>query len=262
MTEKDTDTDAVICAIELDEDKVLDEWIIYHRSLGFSTIYLYDNSSMFNLKEWPNRYPGFLKVIHIQGRVMQLTAYNHFLQNIGKMHTWSAFIDADEFIVLKKHRNIVDMLREYCKDGALTLNWYMFGSSGKKLYEPKPVTERFQFRSRNIDKHIKTIIRTTCVLQMGIHECYVMLPNSGVPHDTNGKTINGPYNPNGPTDVAVIHHYNAKSLEEYSWKVARGRADNGDIRTMDQFYEADKDANDILDTSAWDQYCIALEKSS
>lgn len=245
--------DAVICAIVLHEDKVLDEWIQYHKALGFRAIYLYDNSPDNTLKDWPNKYPKLI-VVHLPGKVMQLTAYNHYLENFSMRHTWCAFIDADEFIVLKKHPNIVSLLQEHCKEGALTLNWYMFGSAGKLYYEPEPVTKRFQYRAEHIDKHIKTIARTACVLRMGIHECYMMAPYSGFPHDTNGKIVTGPYNPNGPTDVAVIHHYNAKSYEEYSWKVARGRADNGDTRTMDQFQDADRNANAVIDTSAWDYY--------
>lgn len=247
--------DAVICAIVLHEDKVLDEWIVYHRSLGFSKIYLYDNSPGFDLHDWPSRYPaGLLTVLHIPGRVMQLTAYNHFLKTFGHRHTWCAFIDADEFIVLKRHPNITSMLEEHCQQGALTLNWYMFGSSGKTNYEPEPVTKRFQLRAKNIDKHIKTIVHTDSVQVMGIHECYAMTKGHGVPHDTRGNPVQGPYNPDGPTDVAVIHHYNAKSLEEYHWKIARGRADNGDTRTIEQFYEADRDANEVLDSSAWNHY--------
>jgi len=244
--------DAVICIIVLNETGVLDEWIRYHRSLGFSKIYVYDNSPDFELKEWPSRYEGFLHVFHIPGKVMQLTAYNHFLSTFREHHTWCAFIDADEFIVLKKHPDVVAMLEEHCKEGALTLNWYMFGSSGKLNYEPEPVTKRFQLRAKNIDKHIKTIAHMKSVQTMGIHECYVMI--KGTAHDTNGNIVIGPYNPDGPVDVAVIHHYNAKSLEEYHWKIARGRADNGDTRTIEQFYEADRDANEVLDTSAWEHY--------
>ena len=197
---------------------------------------------------------GFLYVLHIPGRVMQLTAYNHFLRTFGHHHTWCAFIDADEFVVLKRHKGIVPMLEEHCHNGALVLNWYMFGSSGQKSYSPEPVTKRFQMRARGIDRHIKTIVHTASVETMGIHECYAMRENSGMPHDTSGRVVIGPYNPDGPTDVAVIHHYNAKSFEEYTWKVARGRADNGDTRTIEQFYEADRDANEVLDTSAWDYY--------
>lgn len=251
--------DAVICAIVLHEDKVLDEWIVYHLSLGFSRIYLYDNSPEFGLKDWPLRYPeGRLIVQHIPGYVMQLTAYNHFLKTFGHYHTWCAFIDADEFIVLKKHPNVVAMLEEHCHDGALTLNWYMFGSSGKLEYEPEPVTKRFQLRARAVNPHIKTIVHTASVHTMGIHDCQVMYINSGMPHDTNGRLVIGPFNPDGPVDVAVIHHYNAKSLEEYQWKIARGRADNGDTRTIEQFYEADRDANELLDTSAWDYFASIL----
>jgi hypothetical protein len=94
---------------------------------------------------------------------------------------------------------------------------------------------------------------------MGIHECYVMKENHGVPHDTRGSIVQGPYNPDGPIDIAVIHHYNAKSLEEYHWKIARGRADNGDTRTIEQFYEADRDTNEVLDSSAWDYYQIVMK---
>lgn len=254
--------DAVVCSIVLHEDKILDEWIVYHRALGFSRMYLYDNSPNFDLRDWPVRYPGFLHVLHIPGRVMQLTAYNHFLQTFGKSHTWCSFLDADEFIVLKRHPNIVSMLQEHCPQGALTLNWYMFGSSGRQLYSPEPVTQRFQLRAATVDRHIKTIVHTASVEVMGIHECYRMREGMGVPHDTRGRPIHGPYNPDGPTDVAVIHHYNAKSVEEYQWKVARGRADNGDTRSMDQFCEADRGANEVLDSSAWDFYRSVLEKGS
>lgn len=246
--------EAVICAIVLHEDKVLNEWITYHRHIGFSKIYLYDNSPNFDLRDWPSRYPGFLHVLHIPGYVMQLTAYNHFLKTFAPAHTWCAFIDADEFIVLKKHPNVIAMLGDHCRDGALTLNWYMFGSSGKILYEPEPVTKRFQLRARDIDRHIKTIVHLGSVETMGIHECYEMKHGCGAPRDTNGKLVEGPYNPDGPIDVAVIHHYNAKSFEEYQWKISRGRADNGDVRTIEQFYEADRNTNEVLDTSAWDIY--------
>lgn len=246
--------DAVVCAIVLNEDMNLDEWIRYHIALGFSAIYLYDNSPGFDLREWPLRYPSHLHVLHIPGRVMQLTAYNHFLRTFGHLHRWCAFIDADEFIVLKKHASITEMLEEHCQDGALVLNWYMFGSSGKMFYEPEPVTKRFHLRAREVDRHVKTIVNLSSVITMGIHECYLMRDNCGVPHDTNGRHVAGPYNPGGPSDVAVIHHYNAKSFEEYGWKIARGRADNGDVRSISQFYEADRGANEVLDTSAWDFY--------
>ena len=42
--------DAVICAIALHEEPYIDEWIQYHLALGFSHIYLYDNSNDHILK--------------------------------------------------------------------------------------------------------------------------------------------------------------------------------------------------------------------
>ena len=52
---------------------------------------------------------------------------------------------------------------------------------------------------------------------------YLHLKN-GNQHDTNGKVFWGPFNKNGPLDVAAIHHYHKKSYGEYVKKRQRGRA--------------------------------------
>jgi len=76
--------------------------------------------------------------------------------------------------------------------------------------------------------------------------------------DTNGKSLgNSPFNPGGPTDVAVIHHYVTKSREEYIAKYMRGRSD---IHTRRSIEDAEKIANltmkehmfdSTYDDSAW-----------
>jgi hypothetical protein len=51
---------------------------------------------------------------------------------------------------------------------------------------------------------------------------------NGNQHDTNGTVFSGPWNINGPLDVAAIHHYHSKSNGEYVKKRQRGRADIDD----------------------------------
>lgn len=92
-------TDAVICVIALNEEKYIDEWIKYHLALGFSHIYIYDNSENYSLKNKSSRY---VTVIHFPGHTKQLEAYDLFIITYKNKHKWAAFIDCDEFIILKK----------------------------------------------------------------------------------------------------------------------------------------------------------------
>ena len=46
-----TKTSAAICAIQKQGLKYVDEWVDYHMGIGFTTIYLYDNSEDFELKD-------------------------------------------------------------------------------------------------------------------------------------------------------------------------------------------------------------------
>src|SRR6185437_4283619 len=97
-----------ICAIALDEESYLDEWIDYHHKLGFNHIYLYDNSPDHKLKDLNGTQ---VQVIHYPGSVKQMAAFNDCLKNAQKKDTseWIAFLDIDEFIILKKHAHIAHL---------------------------------------------------------------------------------------------------------------------------------------------------------
>lgn len=243
---------AVICAIVLHEERYIEEWIDYHTSIGFDHIYLYDNSDngvlVELLKEREN-----VTVIHLPGRVKQLEAYNRFLADFGTKHTWCAFIDVDEFIVLRDGRRIHDLLKLHLpKDGlagSLCLNWLMFGNSGHLRYEDKPVTERFLYRHAEVNPHVKCIVRLECVASI-INPHFAVLQHGFYQKDTNGRVVVGAFNVDGPIDQACIHHYFWKSKEEFEEKVARGRADTTIVRSVNEF--ADSYRNEVFDTSARD----------
>ena len=108
--------------------------------------------------------------------------------------------------------------------GALGISWRIFGTSGETKYKPLPVTKRFTLGHGEVDWHIKFIARLVDV-EFVAHFDFV-IPKSGfMTVDTNMKGIYGPFNPGGPSDVAVIHHFRAKSIAKYKGKRARGRAD-------------------------------------
>lgn len=237
--------DAVICCIARDEELYIEEWITYHLKLGFNRVYVYDNNlDKPLLIEKPR-----VTIIPFPGAHQQLPAYRHFHKYYGTLHTWCAFIDVDEFIVLRKHPTITDFLRDHCKSGAVNLNWFHYGSSGHLVYEDKPVLERFQLRSKTMNPHTKTIVRLEHMETMDSPH-YVQLKQGFFQRDPRGRIFYGPFN-DGKDDIACINHYFVKSMEEFLRKVDRGRASQGGKYDPKKDFQR-FDLNQVLDRSALD----------
>ena len=238
---------AALCVIVKNEGLYLDEWLRYHLDLGFEHIYVYNNApdeDGYDTAPYGDR----VTVIPFPGIAVQMEAYNHCIERCRGRHTWLAFMDADEFVVLRRHGNVGQMLAQHCRSGALCLNWYLFGSSGETAYRPEPVRQRFQRREREVNPHVKTIVRVDDALSVaGPH--HANMASGYTARDTGDREVSGPHNYGGPTDVAVIHHYFTKSLDEFTQKRSRGRADNGAIRSASEFDAHDH--NDVTDGRAW-----------
>ena len=82
------------------------------------------------------------------------------------------------------------MLRNHCHNGSLGINWVIFGTSNKTVYEDEPVTKRFQHHT-GVDGHVKTIVKVSDYRgQKSAH--WVQLPDPEMRRDTNGQWIKGP----------------------------------------------------------------------
>ena len=241
--------DAVICCIALNENNYIEEWISYHLKLGFSKIYIYDNSSDNNLRYLNNS--STVSVLHLPGKKQQYSAYLHFFMTFGRYHKWCAIIDCDEFIVLHKNKNVTDFLNQYLDSGALCINWYLFGSNGHKNYTNKPVLERFTKRGAKVNKHIKYIV--CCRDFTGCYNPHFPLLREGtIMKDVHGNIVSGPFNELDDNSVCQINHYFTKSYDEFLIKQKRGCADNDYIRKLSEF--DDNDFNEIEDLSALNFY--------
>jgi hypothetical protein len=231
---------AAICTIQKGGLYYVDEFVDYHLALGFKTIYLYDNSDDFELQEWSlRRNPSQVVIQHFPGIAQQLPAYSHCARGIQKddSHAWIAFIDIDEYIVLKGDEpgKIMGLLNTVDSEaGGLSLNWFFFGSSHQRSYTPAPLTKRFQMRDPDVNMHVKTIARTSMWSKTARHSHNQQYEGDATSVDTRGHRVGlgsvGPrnhdaFNPEGPSDIAVIHHYHTKSLEEYRARCKRGLAD-------------------------------------
>lgn len=160
--------DVVICAVQKDELRYIDEWVDYHLALGFAKLYVYDNSddSEAVIKWKQERSDGdSIEVIPFPGEKVQVNAYKSCADRVIRIqHTWVFFADIDEFLVLKKHSDVLTFAHEYVPAGQLGINWQVFGTAGRSLYEPYPVTLRFQCRlpetyGKNV--YIKSLVRVS-----------------------------------------------------------------------------------------------------
>jgi len=246
------DGQTVLCCVARDEEPYIDEWVDYHLGIGIGKIVMYDNSEVNELKHWGQGKGGALEVVHYPGKMKQQFSYrdcaNKALEGIHGEKTWVGFWDIDEFLVLKKHKNVDDFVGEYLTSGALGINWRIFGPSGLSLYQPLPVTKRFVCRQNRTHATVKSIARLKDMnMEMAPHVHFPYL-NQGALHDTNGKSFEGPSNEDGPTDIAVMHHFRTKSVQEFLRKTIRGRADidDGTKFQKPEYERRVKNANDIF----------------
>lgn len=229
---------ALVC-IAKNEDNYIDEWINYHLKLGFDDIIIY-------LNDWAYHSTNInVKTIPFNGPVRQIPAYNSFLESNQNNYDWAAFFDVDEFLVLKKHNNIKEMLSDYSGFHALGINWVFFGSNGLNEVENQnySVLSRFTKRSTSVDQHIKTICRVRQDIKFNSPH-NINLPWSNLDREIK----NGPFNNPAKDDIAQLNHYFSKTKPEFEEKVARGRADANFKRKFDEYFHYD--LNEIEDLTA------------
>ena len=226
---------ALVC-IAKDEDEYIKEWIDYHKKLGFDSIFIFENNWRCKVKD------DIVTAIEFDGVVKQIPAYNAFIERFGYDYDWAAFIDVDEFVVLKKHENIKEFLKDYDSvENGIAINWVLFGNNGhEEPSEKYSVLERFTKREAIPNSHIKTFLKMKrfLVKMVNPHHPNVML------NDTNLSEIIGPFNTKGNIDVAQINHYFCKTLPEFRKKIARGRADIKTIRRIDDWESNNKNEVD------------------
>ena len=264
-TNTNKNTTTALCGIVKDAEAYLDEWVDYHFGLGFHSIYLIDNSDKHELKSWQDkrRNAGYsVRVLPKPGTHRQMYGYHMCAAEFKNDHTFMAFFDVDEFLVLKKHIRVDDMLADHLKEGSLAISWFIFGSGGTSTYAPLPVTKRFLYRDggwkNTRHSHWKNV---KSILKLEDYGNYPQSPHSmktkrGGWKDTNGGgTFDkiGSVNEDRPTDVAVIHHYKYLSPKEFYWKSCVRKTVDDKFKgcSSDQQEAVDSFKGDVFDDSAW-----------
>ena len=121
-----------VCAICKDErEDYLREWIDWHLKLGVDLIHnIPDNDSEVPLKNLLSDIPN-VGIAPCKGKAMQNGAYDFFIARYCGIVEWAAFIDIDEFIIVKKDvASIPKQLLCYPGYAGIGLHWKVFGSNG------------------------------------------------------------------------------------------------------------------------------------
>ncbi|KAK9834899.1 hypothetical protein WJX81_007252 [Elliptochloris bilobata] len=157
----------------------------------------------------------------------QLYVYSKCLADHALQHRWMAFMDADEFFVLKDGTpDLPALLRDYEDFGGLAVNWQLFGSSGH-LTRPLNSTVRAYTACVPVDadenRHVKTIASLQHVLRpIDPHHFSYKAGKFAV--NTDSLPVRGPLAAHAVNSRLVINHYVTKSLEEFHAKTRRGSA--------------------------------------
>lgn len=273
-----------IAAIFKNEAPYIIEWLAHYRLQGIRHFFIADNGSTDQTTTILQRLAelGFIHYQHfvtLSGTPPQLPAYQHLLQQFGHMVDWMAFVDADEFITPTDGASpnepvIAEVIARAEQDmpnlGGIAVNWAVYGSSGHRFYNPRPVAERFGHRapqSHPVNRHFKSIVRPKavkafeCPHHAELHPAWCYTHTNGQPL-RYAPDIQLHTNKHSQSSQVVwqglrINHYVIKSYDEFlQKKQQRGVAFPADDRN-NQFYIG-HDLNQQADTPH-PSYLQALE---
>lgn len=231
-----------IGAIVKNEGPYILEWLAWHRVIGVKNFIIADNNSSDGSNQILSQLAasGFINLIHFPGEKNippQIPAYMEIIKISEETTEWLAFIDADEFLYPEEGFTIQYVIESSdSKDGAIGINWAIYGSSGREKPGDGLVVERFISRGTKVfgpNRHYKSIIRLSALTDpIEINNPHHFKILEGYRYiNTEFREITFAKGPSvGLSDEVVwgklrLNHYVIKSwLEFWMKKVARGRA--------------------------------------
>ena len=152
-------------------------------------------------------------------------------QTYHNQYDWLIFYELDEFLYLKKYKNVKKFLisDKFNNCESIQLNWVHMSDNNQIFYENKPLLERFPEIGKNIVKNkynkicfVKTIIRGH-LKNITINQNHILSEKlkacDGFGRKSKVKKIES-LNPDYTYNF--IRHYYGKSVQEFIEKIKRG----------------------------------------
>ncbi len=233
-----------ICACVKNEAPYLEEWLAFHRLVGVSQFFIYDDGSTDETRELLARHGdvampcGAWNISCHNGdtnpagwhKASQCRAFEHFSMSwrfTEPGSIWVAFIDPDEFLFHTKHDHLPTFLEDFEGYPAVVANWVVFGSNGHKT-RPPLTTEAYTRRAipgepEPYGRHVKSIVNMRFKPKWGTNgsHCPVFDP----PHvavTQHFKPNPWSMTPEACIDGLRVNHYYHRSEEEAKAKLTKG----------------------------------------
>lgn len=228
-----------VCAILKDEDAYLEEWLKHYIKLGVKDFILYDNESKYPVKSLIDSFSfkEQIKVFitRIEGKYKQLECYADACKRNAD-YDWIGFFDLDEYVELGEGTTLEKFLEQQPDWASGVGLYWRFYFSSPYFKTKQPLGSYTQYRKNG---HIKSFVRPNRVKTWrDPHRPYV----SGPIVDELGRHLNAPVMDakEHTSNTIWIKHIWTRSLEEWTLKMERGRADCPGTRTIEDFYAYNK----------------------
>jgi hypothetical protein len=258
------------------------EWVCWYRMLGFAHIVVVTNNCT-------DHSPPLLDALAAAGWLTHLRhdippgqritraklAAAMSLREVRRAD-WLLICDVDEFLVIHRGEGLLSDLIDMSKDPAyigMSINWRVFGTSGRAAYEDRPVHRQFVYASARDDyvsRFVKSIFRLPRAFAHLTEHTPFGLDTSRFGKDwgeTGMAWVNSAGRPlrhwaplKGHMtvmpprlvthSVAQINHYKLRSAESYSLKAGTLSPVALSNRYTEQYFEAGEAGREV-DTSAF-----------
>ena len=223
------------CAIYRNEADYLAEWIEFHRLCGFELFFLYDNMSTDHHRDVLAPYVEEGIVVLHDWRLpppSQIPAYEHCLREHRGDSRWIAFFDIDEFLFNPQRRPVPELLAGFERWPGVAVNLAQYGTSGYVEAPPGLVIENYVWRSDDPrgGRFVKSIVdpRRVARCEGAHHFTYI----EGEAVDTSEQPLEEGFSREPSYSLLRVNHYYTRSRSEWMQKLARPRADTGELRRV------------------------------
>lgn len=253
--------EVAICAIFRDEADYLIEWIEYHRLVGVTHFFLYNNSSSDHFWEVLKPYvdKGIVELFDVpfdsykynDGAVthnfVQVCCYNHAIGLARNFNTWLAVIDLDEFICPVIDPSLPKALARYAYAGGLVVYWQIYGTSNVWDLAPgELLIEKLLLKAPNSGSGLfKSIVRPEFAWCNDPHWCPMINDNILMVMPNHHRFSHTPGFSLLPIETIRINHYTYRT-ESYYYAVKKPRrARWGDVLPSDEAERARLDSCNV-----------------
>ena len=216
-----------VCLMFKNVSRYLAEWIEFHRLVGATKFYLYDNDSNDSPHEVLAPYirEGLVVLHHWPGFPIFPAAREHCTRTYGHEARWIAMLDDDEFLFPMKGSSVPKILEQFDRYPAVAVHWAVFGSGGHTGIPEGLVLENYTRRNPQLSPKIKSIMNPRRIVRhKSTH--YSIYSDKQLAVNERHETVRISRSTLEPTaQLLRINHYWSKSKEDYRLKLSRGSPD-------------------------------------